>query len=368
MTTISGAGAHSSAEGTDRIPASKAGVKGYLTPTQLATFLGSGTFQPLDSDLTAIAALTTTSYGRALLALANLAALQAIIGPSGTPSSSTFLRGDGSWQSISGGGDLLAANNLSDVANAGTARTNLGLAIGTNVQAYDADLTTWAGLTPSANFQTLVTQTFAQMRASLDLEPGTDFLSVAAIAAAYQPLDSDLTSWAGVTRASGFDTFVATPSSANLRSLLSDETGTGAAVFATSPTLVTPALGTPASGVLTNCTGLPASAIASGTMTVGVGATAFDRGTVTTTTQTPTFAEGNVQKMVRNGAFTLDPPASGDGHITIQVTNGASAGTLTTSGFTKATVTDLTSTSGDDFLFHITKIGSFTRLHVEALQ
>jgi hypothetical protein len=40
----------------------------------------------------------------------------------------------------SGSGDLLAANNLSDVANAGTARTNLGLAIGTNVQAYDAQL------------------------------------------------------------------------------------------------------------------------------------------------------------------------------------------------------------------------------------
>ena len=54
-------------------------------------------------------------------------------------------------------GALLSANNLSDVANAGTARTNLGLAIGTNVQAYDADLTTWAGLTPSANAQSLVT-------------------------------------------------------------------------------------------------------------------------------------------------------------------------------------------------------------------
>jgi hypothetical protein len=38
-------------------------------------------------------------------------------------------------------------------------------------------------------------------------------------------------------------TFLATPSSANLRAAVTDETGTGALVFATSPTLVTPTLG-----------------------------------------------------------------------------------------------------------------------------
>src|SRR6266446_102685 len=54
-------------------------------------------------------------------------------------------------------------------------------------------------------------------------------------------------------------TFLATPSSANLIAAMTDETGTGANVFATSPTLVTPILGTPTSGTLTNCTGLPLS-------------------------------------------------------------------------------------------------------------
>jgi hypothetical protein len=46
----------------------------------------------------------------------------------------------------------------------------------------------------------------------------------------------------------GVATWLATPSSANLASAVSDETGTGALVFANSPTLVTPILGTPASG------------------------------------------------------------------------------------------------------------------------
>jgi len=53
----------------------------------------------------------------------------------------------------------------------------------------------------------------------------------------------------------GVATFLATPTSANLAAAVSDETGTGALVFAISPTFVTPALGTPASGVVTNLTG-----------------------------------------------------------------------------------------------------------------
>lgn len=54
-------------------------------------------------------------------------------------------------------------------------------------------------------------------------------------------------------------TGITSSTSAQLRTLLSDETGTGSAVFATSPTLVTPVLGTPASGALTNCTAVPAA-------------------------------------------------------------------------------------------------------------
>lgn len=64
--------------------------------------------------------------------------------------------------------------------------------------------------------------------------------------------------------------FAAT-TSAQLLGVISDETGSGALVFGTSPTLVTPALGTPASGVLTNTTGYPgdSSLTTVGTVTSG---------------------------------------------------------------------------------------------------
>lgn len=60
----------------------------------------------------------------------------------------------------------------------------------------------------------------------------------------------------------GVATWLGTPSSSNLAAAVTDETGSGALVFATSPTLVTPVLGTPTSGNLSNCT-------ADGTTTVG---------------------------------------------------------------------------------------------------
>ena len=56
------------------------------------------------------------------------------------------------------------------------------------------------------------------------------------------------------TLGNGVGTFLTTPSSANLAAAVTDETGSGLLVFATSPSLTTPLLGTPTSGNLSNCT------------------------------------------------------------------------------------------------------------------
>jgi hypothetical protein len=59
-------------------------------------------------------------------------------------------------------------------------------------QAADADLTTYAGITPSANVQSLLgAADYAAMRGLLDLEAGTDFYSMSAAAAAFEAIDSN---------------------------------------------------------------------------------------------------------------------------------------------------------------------------------
>jgi len=89
-------------------------------------------------------------------------------------------------------------------------------------------------------------------------------------------------------------TWLATPTSANLAAAVSDETGSGALVFATSPTLVTPALGTPASGVMTNVTGLPLTTGVTGTLAIGNGGTGQTTATAAFNALNPMTTTGDI--------------------------------------------------------------------------
>ena len=121
----------------------------------------------------------------------------------------------------------------------------------------------------------------------------------------------------------GVATFLGTPSSANLAAAVTGETGSGALVFGTSPTLVTPVLGVPASGDLSNCTGSPtltnlkysgliattaaAPTIASATTIAPTTPIAFVSGTtavVTITAPAPISTGGGSIILLPTGAFT----------------------------------------------------------------
>ena len=90
--------------------------------------------------------------------------------------------------------------------------------------------------------------------------------------------------------------FLQTPTSANLAATVTDETGSGALVFANSPTFITPALGTPASGVVTNLTGTASINIngSVGATTPNTGAfTVLSTSSSTNTTPVLTFNASN---------------------------------------------------------------------------
>lgn len=164
----------------------------------------------------------------------------------------------------------------------------------------------------------------------------------------------------------GVATFLATPSSANLAAAVTDETGSGALVFANSPTLVTPALGTPASGTLTNCTGLPVAGGGTGAATLTNHGVLLGQGT---SAVAATAAGTSGQRLRSNGA-SADP--TWEGPYVETVTYGATT-TVTLTGKPDGAVFRVTltgnatielsgGTDGQKFILELIQDGTGSRL------
>jgi len=154
-----------------------------------------------------------------------------------------------------------------------------------------------------------------------------------------------------------------------LRGVISDETGSGALVFANSPTLVTPALGTPASGVLTNCTGLPIAGLASFVgLPVSIQLACSDEGTALTTgaakltfrmphAMTLTAVRASVGTAPTGSTLVVDINEGGASILGTKLSIDATEKTSTTAA-SAATITDATLADDAEITIDIDQIGS----------
>ena len=186
---------------------------------------------------TAFSALTTASNTTAAMTVGTGASL----GPAGT-------------------GTITATNTQASAAFAPTADGVFGVNTTTHLPVFGSNTTTLTWPQTLANAAHKWLNSYSQTAGTFtQTQPACGDLS-------------DVTAFCNLTPGTGVTTFLTTPSSANLLAAMTTSTGSGNLVFGTSPTLVTPVLGTPTSVTLTNGTGLPISTGVSG---LGTGVATF---------------------------------------------------------------------------------------------
>lgn len=181
-------------------------------------------YQPLDSDLTAIAALTTTTYGRSLLEGADAAAVRTLLSL-GTAAVANTTSSEGSPSAVSLASHTHSLGGSYITGTLPITKGGTGLVdTPTNGQLLIGNTATnaWARATLTAG-------------AGIGITNGNASITIAVTTVPVANGGTGITSFS-----SGIATFLGTASSSNLRNALTDETGTGVAVFATSPTLSAP--------------------------------------------------------------------------------------------------------------------------------
>lgn len=127
------------------------------------------------------------------------------------------------------------------------------------------------------------------------------------------------------------------------------------------------AAGTVAAGNDTRITGAAQLAVEDQVLTGGARVTSKDLGTITTGTVTPDPGDRPLQHYTNNGAHTL-APGTNPGSYLLDITNGASAGAITLTGWTKTAGDAFTTTSGNKFRCHCSVGNGGSLLIIQALQ